>query len=210
VLHPWTRNWIALARLLRARRSHPRPARDRRLLRHRPWLETLEDRTVPATFLVNNPSDSPSSVPGTLREAILLANSNPGADTIEFDSLVGSTITLVGEQLPRITESLTIGGPGADRLTIDAQGRSRIFQIWFNLTVQISGLTLTGGAAVAGGAIYNLGTLTVTGCNLHHNSAGPGGAINNDGALTVIDSTLYDNSAEAGGGIYNFGTLTLI
>src|SRR5216683_691943 len=44
-------------------------------------LETLEDRTVLSTFTVYNLADSGS---GSLRQAILDANANPGADRIRF------------------------------------------------------------------------------------------------------------------------------
>ena len=44
-------------------------------------LEALEDRLVPSTFTVQNLADSG---PGSLRQAILDANANPGADAIRF------------------------------------------------------------------------------------------------------------------------------
>ena len=44
-------------------------------------VERLEDRTVPSTFTVLNLADSG---PGSLRQAILDANANPGADLIRF------------------------------------------------------------------------------------------------------------------------------
>ena len=45
-------------------------------------LEHLEDRTTPATFTVVNTLDSGA---GSLRQAILDANANPGADLIQFN-----------------------------------------------------------------------------------------------------------------------------
>ena len=44
-------------------------------------IERLEDRTVPSTFTVANLADSG---PGSLRQAVLDANANPGADLIRF------------------------------------------------------------------------------------------------------------------------------
>ena len=66
----------------------------------------------------------------SLREAIGLANGSPGAHTITFaPALAGATITLGGSEL-QIAESLTIDArPLAANVTIDAQQRSRIFNI---------------------------------------------------------------------------------
>jgi hypothetical protein len=47
------------------------------------WLEMLEDRTVPSTFWVTNTDDNPGEA-GTLRQAIIDADNNPGLDTIKF------------------------------------------------------------------------------------------------------------------------------
>ena len=44
-------------------------------------VEPLEDRVVPSTFTVDNLADSG---PGSLRAAIVAANTNPGADVIYF------------------------------------------------------------------------------------------------------------------------------
>ena len=46
-----------------------------------PRLDVLEDRTVPSTFTVTNLADGG---PGSLRQAVLDANGNPGADVIQF------------------------------------------------------------------------------------------------------------------------------
>ena len=65
------------------------------------------------TFTVNSLNDTDdgtcNSVPNcTFREAINAANSNPGADTIDFS--VSGTINLTGA-LPDIIEDVTIEGP---------------------------------------------------------------------------------------------------
>ena len=61
----------------------------------------------------------------SLREAIFAANTLGGPDTIEFDPALTangpSIITLTNGEI-KITESLTINGPGANLLTIDASG----------------------------------------------------------------------------------------
>src|ERR1700694_1441311 len=70
--------------------------------RARLTLEALEDRCVPSTIAVNNPTDTP--VPGLidLRQAIAQANSAGGAQTVVFDKTVfktPQTINLIGGQL---------------------------------------------------------------------------------------------------------------
>ena len=70
-------------------------------------LEALEDRTVPSTFTVLNLADSGA---GSLRQAILDANANPGADLIRFGPHArDGTVPLTGGELS-ITDSLTIDG----------------------------------------------------------------------------------------------------
>ncbi|NLO08822.1 MAG: hypothetical protein GX129_03020 [Clostridiales bacterium] len=62
-------------------------------------------------------------------------------------------------------------------------------------------------AAGTGGAIYNLGTVTLDGGRLHSNTSYYGGAIYNKGTLYLRDGVIRDNRAVYGGGIYNSGTL---
>jgi hypothetical protein len=191
-----------------------------------PGLEALEDRTVPSTFTVGNLADSG---PGSLRQAILDANAQPGADTIDFADGLHGTIALASGQLG-ITDDLTIDGPGADQLAVSGSHRSRVFALSGGVTVSLAGLTITDGRVVgtseSGGGIYNLGTLTVTNSTITGNSAsgfeiGAGGGIANSGSLTVSNSTVAGNEAFGqiklgiptgmGGGIYNFsgGTATV-
>jgi hypothetical protein len=197
-----TRSWIRklFARTPRTVRKAP--------ARCRPALEALEDRLAPATFNVTTLADSGA---GSLRQAILDANSPayPGADTITFS--VTGTITLGGTQLPAINENLTITGPGAANLTIDANHLSRVLKVAFLVTVDLSGLTLANGHGDDGGGIENLGTLTVSNSTLSANSAAShGGGIHNAGALTVRNSTLSGNHTDGtGGAIMNDPTCTL-
>src|SRR5206468_639793 len=112
-----------------------------------------------------------------LRDAIVAANAFVSVgDTIAFDPLVFSTPlsipVLSGEM--KITDDLTILGPGFDKVTIGPGALSRYFNIdgtsSFSgdptLTVSISGLTLSGATASgAGGAILvNNESVTVSDC----------------------------------------------
>src|SRR5205085_9952013 len=90
----------------------------------------------------------------TLREAINVANANPGS-TISFS--VTSTIPL-SSALPDITSNMAISGPGANQLEVQGSQSGLGFRV-FNVTggtVTISGLTIdNGGAATTGGGINN-------------------------------------------------------
>lgn len=86
-------------------RSQPSKLRSRLHLN----LEYLEDRTVPSTFPVLNLNNSG---PGSLRQAILNANSNAGPDIIDFS--VSGTIKLTTGALPVITGQVDIDGTTAD------------------------------------------------------------------------------------------------
>ena len=190
----------------------------------RPDFELLEDRRLlaPLNFPVTNTSDNGL---GSLRQAILDANANPGLDTIDFATGLSGTIVLTSGEL-QITDDVTIDGPGADRLSVSGNNASRVFEVDAGTTAAISGLTITGGWAAYGGGIVNSGTLSVTNSTLANDSAigdpvDPvglangsasfgGGGIYNSGTLSVTNSTLANDSASVGGGgIYNSGTLSV-
>src|SRR5262245_31736785 len=100
-------------------KSHRRRVQGRRPRPVRPAIEALEDRSVPAVITVTDVGDTiaPDGVV-TLREAITAANTNapsgdapagdPGLDTIKFNiGGVVQTIHLTNE-LPEVTEPITI------------------------------------------------------------------------------------------------------
>ncbi|NJL84428.1 MAG: hypothetical protein HC890_18580 [Chloroflexaceae bacterium] len=175
-----------------------------------------------ATFVVTTLIDENNGTGQvSLREAIESANAQNGFDTVTFNSLLEGTISLVNGEIA-ITDSLDLLGPGAETLVIDAGGNSRIFLVddasYSNLLdVNISGLTLTGGSAEFGGAIFNNESLAIADSTLTGNSAGSqGGAIynNSDGTggatLSITNSTISDNTSEdSGGGIGNGGSLVV-
>lgn len=148
----------------------------------------------------------------SLREALLIAAANAGADTIVFrQDLWDSTLTLTAGQLV-VGSDVTIAGPGADRLSISGNDASRVFSISDGVEAAIRDVTLTEGLATNGngGAIFSLGDLrlervvvsdslaTVVSGNI--NGWG-GGVFSDKGDLTIIDSTIEYNEAYKGGGV---------
>jgi len=147
----------------------------------------------------------------TLRDAINTALADGNGD-IDFASGLSGTITL-GGSLPAIstTGSVDIVGPGANLLSVSGALTYPILNIAAG-TVDISGLTITGGKTTAsGGGIDNTGgTLTLSNSVVNSNSAtSNGGAINNGGSMLVSNSTFAANKAASGSAIYNTGVLTM-
>ena len=139
-----------------------------------------------ATITVTNTNDSG---PGSLRQA--LANANNG-DTINF--AVTGTISLFNGELV-IGKNVTIAGPGANQLAINASqewGPQAIFHVVSGKTVTISGLTIA-----VGGILNDEAILTVSNCVLSFNSIGIfNNAAFNSGVIasvTIINSLFSDN-----------------
>lgn len=211
---------LSFLRGVRPRKTNP--SRRAGVSHRRPHLEALEDRTVPTTFLVSNTLDSG---PGSLRQAILSANTMSGADTVRFQDGLDGTIRLTSGQLT-ITDALTILGPNSNddnRLTVSGNDASRVFNIAPGTTVAISGLRIANGladgtasdVASTGGGILNRGSLSLSDVVLFNNRAvgdpsvvvpihplfvtvggGVGGGVANFGSLTVTDSTFTGNLAQ--------------
>jgi CSLREA domain-containing protein len=158
----------------------------------------------------------------SLREAIAAANTNavvdacasgggaPIVDVIGF-SVIG-TITLTTGQLT-ITDDLTINGPGPATLTLSGEGSVRAIEL-SGATLEVDGLTFANGAGYdwwGGGAIWNMGDLTVRNSTFIQNSTeGCGGAILNfyGATLWIEASTFSLNRAACGGAIAGFYDLT--
>lgn len=132
-----------------------------------------------ATFTVTNTNNSGV---GSLRQAILDANANPGADTILFDA------ALSGQTIP-VSGLMAIGSGG---LTISAAALAE-------------GITLSGRDASRIFSVSN-GSLDLTRIRLirANNGNNDGGAINLDFSnLTLIDCAFEDNKAGSGAAIYS-------
>jgi hypothetical protein len=191
-----------------------RLARRRRLV-----FELLEGRRLLA-LTVNTLADEFDGSVGdgdvSLRDAIAAATSG---ETIEFS--VTGIIQLDGSlgQL-EIDKDLTILGPGAGLLSIDAQGNSRVALIAGEITVDLRGITLTGGSADQGGGlrVTDDATATLTDMIVQASTAttsryDAGGGIYNRGILTIVGSTVTGNRATvgsgSGAGIWNGGKLVI-
>ncbi|HNJ39766.1 MAG TPA: hypothetical protein PKZ53_04695, partial [Acidobacteriota bacterium] len=156
-----------------------------------------------ATFTVTNLNNSGS---GSLRQAITDANNNgSAADTITFQSGLTGTISLTSS-LPNITGTLTITGPGASTLTVNG-GSFTIFSVASGITLQMSGLRVTGGNLSSGLNASQLdvggGSATVSNCEF----SGSGGAA----VASFVSLTMTNCSINNGGnnGLINGGTATL-
>ena len=164
-----------------------------------PQLAALEARALLSTITVTNDDDSGS---GSLRAAL---GSAVAGETIKFAPSAYGTITLSSGPL-EVTTSVTIDGPGPNKVTINGNDTYQDLVVDANVTATISGLTITGGQApasypYAGGGIYNDGNLTVDDCVITGNSAPCGGGIGNSGSLTVSDCSVSNNTGDNGGGI---------
>lgn len=185
-------------------------------------------------FPVTNINDSGA---GSLRQAILDANANAGADVINVTAV--GTINLLST-LPVIDDDVTILGPGATLFKVDGQNLYRLFDITTanvtlaDLTLQrgmVSGAAANGAgirsqrdlsllnvsvlshtAQSAGGAIYVTGDLTLTNSLLqnNHSTNGIGGSVRSNGFTLISSSHFLHNSAQGdGGALFALGEIVI-
>jgi hypothetical protein len=162
-----------------------------------PKVAELESRQLLSKLVVVNNADSGA---GSLRAEI--ASASPG-DLITFaGSLRGQTITLASPLA--VGTSLTIRGFSQGGPTISGNGAAEVFQIPSGVSVNLTGLRITSGNAVRGGAIDNAGNLTIRSSVLMNNqavgnssTAGIGGAIYNEpgATLSLLQSQILSNQA---------------
>ncbi|HEY3600984.1 MAG TPA: hypothetical protein VGK72_03425, partial [Chthoniobacterales bacterium] len=124
-------------------------------------LAVCASPVLAGTFTVTNTNDSGA---GSLRQAILDANANPGADTIDFD-IAGSGVHTISPLtvLPTITEQVTIDGytqPGSSPNTNPpTMGLNTVLMIELSgaQVGNVTGLTISAAAAncVVQGLVIN-------------------------------------------------------
>jgi predicted outer membrane repeat protein len=127
---------------------------------------------------------------GSLRDAILTANGLGGNDTIAFIGGLIGTINLA-TSLPSISDGLTVNGPGAGAITINACATCWILDIPA-ATVNVNNLTLRGAGL---GAVRTAGTVGLDSVVIQNNSGG--GVIQFGGAVSVTNSTVSGNTVAA-------------
>lgn len=173
-----------------------------------------------ATFSVTSSDDAG---PGTLRQAILDANSQAGPHVIEMSAISGDTITLASglpslyfEDVDLQGSQVTLSGDSSHGcldvrygalsvadITITDCNRSGIYSYASDL--EVSGSTITSNYNVNGGGIHATSSdLTISDTTISDNNTNDeGGGVWVDGDLTIFDSVITNNSADGrGGGVY--------
>ena len=181
-------------------------------------VQTFTISVVPLAIRVTNRDNSGV---GSLRQALADSESFVGPNTIVFSTFLGGPILLTSEIVIADSAGVTIDASDLpDGVTIDGgPGTNRLFRVTSGANVTMQRLKMINGNGVGGGgtgpdggAIFNLGTLTLRECTVSNCSAGSGGAIWNDGQalLTIERSTFSGNSASADGGAITHLSLNLL
>lgn len=183
-----------------------------------PGLLALEDLRLLSTYTVTHSLDTVDSngVPlaGTFRWAVYEADHSASPSTINFGINTGAQKVTLAQlltpvELSNTSEPITITGPGASLLTIDAPDEGAAIRIDPGVTATITGLTVTNASldvSKNGGAISNLGTLTINYCKLTGN---PICGLYDAGTATISDLTVTGNNSFAGAGIFVTGNATI-
>ncbi len=212
----------------------------RRMLLSTIFVAVAPGLAMAATIDVTRFDDPPGPCDASgcsLRQAVLQANAVSGADTITLHAgtyklkLKGDDATAEAGDLD-VTDTLTIDGDPAGGTIINAKGaKDRAFEVFDGVALTLGHVTVKGGnAAVDGGGVFSVGTLTIHDSVFVGNKAGNSGgaiaceagtctltdvvvtknkAVNNDGGglevlfettATVVRSTISKNSAGDTGG----------
>jgi len=105
-------------------------------------------------------------------------------------------------------QTIVITGAGAANTIIDANQIDRVIQIAKDRIATLDGSTLRNGLASTtqnGGAIFNLGNLTIAQCVIEQSQTNAGGGgVFSEGTLKVTRSTIRSNTGYLGGGMFLF------
>jgi hypothetical protein len=182
-------------------------------------MQRLEDRTVPAAYLVNALGDAGfgAGTSGDIRYCLTQGGGN--GNTITFDTagvFAGAvTITLTGGTLT-VPNYTTLTGDGAAKLAIDGGGAATVFNISpAPATSTISGMTIQNGL---GGISFSYGDVTINDCVISGNKGGAyGGAMSQlyapsgyTATITLNRDVVSNNSATEGAGFWTNSSVNLI
>ena len=167
-----------------------------------PGVNTVHPAQAAATRTVNTLADTSggncSGGTCSLRDAISLS-----ADGARIEFAVTGTITLTSA----ITsdKSLTIAGPGADKLTLSGNNTTRVFFFTGDSTktVSLSGMTIANGyySAVTTNNIHTAAHLILDHMVFRDNTGtSHGNAVTTQGNLTITDSVFDSNTGTSYGG----------
>lgn len=151
-----------------------------------------------ALITVSNCNDAGA---GSLRDAVGAAATG---DTIDMTALACSTITLSTGSIVIGQDDLTIAGPGAGALAIDALGNSTVFDFIGTGALAVNDVTVTRGyygGGAPGGAIWSYdGDITLQDSVISNSEvydAGGAAAYTAYGDITLTRSTVSGNEAYA-------------
>jgi hypothetical protein len=153
--------------------------------------------SVPAVHSANYVVTSTSIFgTGNLDQVLQEASAAPGPHTITFDpAILPATFTISTVGRKTINYDLTMTGQGADRVTLNFGGFSPGFEISAGRTVVFSGIKFANARVVGGdGAFGSFSAQPTPG------GPGEGGAIRNLGNLTVTNCVFESCKARGGEG----------
>ena len=194
------------------------------------WIVDSCDESSHATAGVNH---------GTLRYALAQATSPATLNLTLLTGCSGSKISLSTGELETTLDTLTINGPGANLLKLDASGlpslygNSRVLAHFGVGKLTVANIALAGGHvthstySTSGGCLFSSGDVEldgveVSGCyalvlGFGGIYAAKGGGVFANGAVVLSDSSVSGSHAASsgatpalGGGVYAGGTLTLM
>ncbi len=152
---------------------------------------------------------------GGLIQAINTANLSPSLDIICLTPNGSYTVTTLqgaDNGLPEITSPIIIRGYNATLTRQSTAPQFRLLRVASTGNLTVNNLTLSGGIAPFGGAIFSSGVLILNQVRAIGNTAlSDGGALYvNNGVVTLMNSTLSTNHALLGGAVYSVGTVTQV